>query len=225
MAKRTFSDFAVPHLDQRSIPIPQKIFFLTLASMVGSFVLLLISLLDLGILSLWVNPPLAFITLIYHAAVLLLSQKKRSPESPSYFSTVTFCAYIIAVVWLVAFIITVVVLAVYKNDYTPDGLRRHGLPVSDHTQRLQVFLTLYEFILVCGIGLTGHLMIIAEGDPETWRSDYSDVAHHDKEDRHIGHASRPSSSRSHLVISKPIPISDSNMTEFGQPPHTSFVNS
>lgn len=125
--------------------------------------------LDLGVFSLWINPPLSLFTIVYHASVLVLSQRKRKAEEPSYFSTVTICAYILAIVWFVAFIVTVVVLASYKGDYRVESLQHRGLPVSVETQRLQIFLTLFEFIVVGGIGMKGHMIARSEGDPASWR--------------------------------------------------------
>ena len=106
----------------------------------------------------------------------------------SYFSTVVLCAYLLAVVWLAAFVMTVVIISVFKGDYTPESLLNRGLPVSIHTQRLQCFLTVFEFCIILGVGVTGHLLAREEGsDPPTWRpkkeQDEKVRQHHGKSSR------------------------------------------
>ena len=125
--------------------------------------------LDLGVLSLWVNPPTALITMAYHASVLLVARRKRTEEDPSYFFTIIVLAYLLAVMWLIAFIFTVMIIASWKGNYRPESLHEQGLPVTIHTQQLQCVLTAFEFVAVGGIGLKGYLIARKEGVPEGWR--------------------------------------------------------
>ena len=91
------------------------------------------------------------------------------PNSPSYFSTAIFSAYIMVIMWFIAFILTVVVLATSGNVFQMEVLRDG--PANVHTQRVQIFLTLYEMLVVGGIAVTGHVIVWKEGpDPEGWRN-------------------------------------------------------
>lgn len=125
--------------------------------------------LDLGYLSMWFNPCASIITIIYHIAVILIARRKVVPNSPSYFSTAIFSAYIMVIMWFIAFILTVVVLATSGNVFQMEVLRDG--PANVHTQRVQIFLTLYEMLVVGGIAVTGHVIVWKEGpDPEGWRN-------------------------------------------------------
>ena len=73
------------------------------------------------------------------------------------------------IMWFVAFILTIVVLASSAEIFQTEGLR--GGPANVHTQRVQVFLTLYEMLVIGGIAVKGHVMVWKEGpDPEGWRN-------------------------------------------------------
>jgi len=135
--------------------------------------------LDFGYLSMRLNPCISAYTLIYHIGVILIGFRKRTPHAPSYFSTAIFSGYLLTVVWFVAFILTIVVLASgHTPYYQVVWLRSQGLPVTVHTQRAQVFLTLYETAVVGGMALKGHSIVHKEGpDPHDWR--YADVAKND----------------------------------------------
>lgn len=161
-------------LAPRSIPLPISLFILTCISLLASFILLVVSLLDLGVLSLWINPCASVFTVIYNTSVLVLAQRKRRIDSPSYFSTCIICAYFLAVLWLVAFSVTTMVLVSWKENYQPEELHQQtGLPVTVQTQRLQCFLTILELFVLGGITVKGHL-ILRKGDPESWRPMYED---------------------------------------------------
>ncbi|KAJ6598846.1 hypothetical protein DFH09DRAFT_16681 [Mycena vulgaris] len=166
-----------PHLPDgltvQSIPLPKSIFILTCISIIASVILLVISMLDLGLLSLWINPCASLFTAVYNISILVLARRKRRIDAPSYFSTCIICAYILAVMWLVAFATTMVL--VWKGNYRPEVLyRQHGLPVTVHTQRLQCFLAGVELFVLGGIAVKGHLIARKEGDPKSWRPTYED---------------------------------------------------
>lgn len=144
-------------------------FYLTCVSLVNTLLVLAFSLLDYGVLSLWVNPAACVVTIIFHCSVIALSRQKRDIENPSYFSTIVVCTYLLALVWFSSMVITVAVLLSHKGDFTVDGLRRYGLHVSIYTQRLQCVLAAVEFLLMAGIGVNGHLLARKEGDPASWR--------------------------------------------------------
>jgi len=163
------------------LPIPRSIILFTCASMPGACVLLIVSMLDLGYLSMRLNPCVSIYTLLYHIGVLLIGRRKRTPDSPSYFSTAIFSGYLLAVVWLVALILTIVVLASgHMPYYQVVWLRQQGLPVTVHSQRVQVFLTMYEMVMVGGMALKGHSIVYYEGpDPHDWR--YAEFDKNDEE--------------------------------------------
>ena len=130
-----------------SFSLPRSIFLFTCASLLGSCVLLIISMLDLGYLSMWVNPCASIITIIYHICVILISRRKRVPNAPSYFSTAIFSAYLLVIVWITAFILTTVVLvSSHGNAFRALGLQQG--PASVYTHRAQIALTLYELLVV-----------------------------------------------------------------------------
>ncbi|KAG5648885.1 hypothetical protein DXG03_000234 [Asterophora parasitica] len=154
------------------LPVPRSILLLTCFSIPGALTLLIVSMLDFGYLSMRVNPCISIYTLLYHLGVVLIGRRKRTPEAPSYFSTAVFSCYLLTVVWFVALILTIVVLASgHMHPYYQFAwLRLQGLPVTVHTQRAQVFLTLYETLMVGGLALKGHSIVHHEGpDPHDWR--------------------------------------------------------
>ncbi|KAJ7682579.1 hypothetical protein DFH06DRAFT_1290001 [Mycena polygramma] len=159
-----------------TLPLPTSIFILTCTSLLSSFTLLVVSLLDLGVLSLWINPCAALFTVIYNISILVLAYRKRRIDAPSYFSTIIVCGYFLAVLWIAAFSVTTMVLVSWKGDYRPEDLhQRLGLPVSVHTQRLQCALAALESILLGGIAVNGHLIVKHDGpNPESWRRIYEE---------------------------------------------------
>jgi len=124
---------------------------------------------DLGYLSMWMNPIMAIVTILFLVIVLVMSRKKRSKDS-TYFSTVVVCAYLIGVVWFVAFILTNVIAAV-KGDrfFSVAELKGNGLPATVATQRAQVILALLETVVLEAFAIKGHLMIREEGSSEDWK--------------------------------------------------------
>jgi len=156
-------------LPSSPFPLPRSLFLITCASSLGACLILIVSMFDLGYLSMWFNPCASIVTLIYHAGVLLIARRPRVPDAPSYFSTAIFSAYLLVFAWLVAFILTTTVLASgHVGSYRVADLR--GLPANVHSQRLQVFLTLYEMVAVAGMALKGHAIVLKEGsDPPGWR--------------------------------------------------------
>lgn len=161
--------FEFPHpIEANSVPLPRSLFYLTCVSILNAFLLLLISCLDLGYFSYWMNPPLSLITIIYHCVVLLVARRKRKPEDPSYFSTAIMCAYILAIFWLAALIATIVSLAVSKANYA-EILSHNRLPVSVFTQRFQCALDVFGVALVGSVGVKGNMIANEDGDPPNWR--------------------------------------------------------
>ncbi|KAJ3822440.1 hypothetical protein F5880DRAFT_1574729 [Lentinula raphanica] len=160
---------AFPHpVKQEDITIPRSLLYLIVSSLFVSFLLLIVSFLDLGYCSLWLTPPLCLFTLLYFAGVLFLSRMERTAEEPTYFPTVVFIGYIMTILWLVAFILTVVVFAVYPNIVA--GLRHLGLhTVSVGLQRFECLLCMTNLGLVGGFTARSHVIAMEEGDPENWR--------------------------------------------------------
>ncbi|KAJ3741482.1 hypothetical protein DFH05DRAFT_346385 [Lentinula detonsa] len=173
MQQPALSSFSVsaafPHpIKQEDITIPRSLLYIIVSSLFISFLLLIVSLLDFGYCSLWLTPPLCLFTLLYFSGVLVLSRMERSAEDPTYFPTVVFIGYIMTIFWLVSFILTVVVFAVYPHIV--DGLRQLGLhTVSVGLQRFQCLLCMINLGLVGGFTARSHVIAMEEGDPENWR--------------------------------------------------------
>jgi hypothetical protein len=145
-------------------------FYLTLASTLLLFILLPVSLLDLGVLSLWITPPMAIFTMGYHIATLVIARRKRTPGHTSYFSTVVLFAFVLGIGWFVAFLGTAVIAGQWKGDYTIEKLRKKGLATTVDAQRLQIVFTLIELALVLAIGIRGFKLASKEGHtPDSWR--------------------------------------------------------
>jgi len=127
--------------------------------------------LDLGYLSLWLTPCASVYTIIYHIGVLLIAHRKRVPNNPSYFSTAIFSGYLLAAIWLAAFISTIIVLALsHVEYYQVSRLQQQGLPATVSTQKIQIILSLYQFAVVGGMAVKGHSIVAKNGpDPPDWR--------------------------------------------------------
>ncbi|KAK2466086.1 hypothetical protein APHAL10511_001728 [Amanita phalloides] len=154
----------------RNLPLPLSLFVLTIISFTFACILLVLSMLDLGYLSMWMNPVMALLTVFYHGAVLLLSRRKRTASDPTYFSTVIVCAYLFGLAWFVAFVLTNVVIAI-KGDrfFSLEDIKGMGLPASIGSQRAQVIFSLLEAVVLEAYAIKGHLIIRESGDPEDWR--------------------------------------------------------
>ncbi|KAF8631554.1 hypothetical protein AX15_002308 [Amanita polypyramis BW_CC] len=153
-----------------NLPLPLPLFILMFISFTLAWILLVLSMLDLGYLSMWMNPVMSLLTIIYHLAVLLLSRTKRTVKDPTYFSTVVVCAYLFGIVWFVAFILTNIAIVVRDDRFfSLEDIKRLGLPASVGSQRAQVILTLLEAVVLEAYAIKGHLIIRERGDPEDWR--------------------------------------------------------
>ncbi|KAF8351605.1 hypothetical protein F5887DRAFT_938297 [Amanita rubescens] len=148
-----------PPPPRSNLPLPLPLFILTIISLTFSWLLVVLSMLDLGYLSMWMNPTMSFLT-----------RKKRTTKDPTYFSTIIVCAYLFGIVWFVAFIITNVILA-SNNDrfYNLGDVKKMGLPASVGSQRAQVIFALFETVVLEAFAIKGHLIIKETGDPEDWR--------------------------------------------------------
>jgi hypothetical protein len=160
---------AFPHpIKQEELTIPRSLFYLSTSSILVTFILLIVSLLDLGYCSLWLTPPVCILTLIYFAGVLYVSRMERTVEDPTYFSTVVVVGYVMTSIWLIAFILTIVVFAVYPHMV--EALEQRGLhSVSVGLQRFQCILCVANLGLVGGFAVRSHIIAMVEGDPENWR--------------------------------------------------------
>ncbi|KIL70215.1 hypothetical protein M378DRAFT_609815 [Amanita muscaria Koide BX008] len=152
-----------------NLPLILPLFILTCVSLLFSLILFILSMLDLGYLSMWMNPTMALITIIFHVTVLVLSRKRAAHDS-TFFSAVVVCAYLLGVVWFVAFILTNIVAAV-KSDrfFGLDELKGNGLPATIGSQRGQIILTLFETVVLEAFAIKGHLAVREKNDPEDWR--------------------------------------------------------
>jgi len=172
MRKLVLSSLATstfPHpIKENAITIPRSLFYLSTSSIVISFILLIVSLLDLGYCSLWLTPPVSLFTLTYFVGVLILSRTPRTDEDPTYFSTVVLVGYIMTLLWLIAFILTIVVFAAYPHMV--EALRQNGLhTVSVGLQRFECILCITNLGLVGGFTARSHIISMVDGEPENWR--------------------------------------------------------
>jgi hypothetical protein len=149
-----------------TLPMPRIIFILTCGSTLLTFVILPLSLLDLGNFSYWVNPPMAVMTLLYHAGVLLIAQVPRKPNRPTFFLTIMLLACFLGVGWFVGF---VTMIAVFAQPKVMPQLQAQGLPVSVAGHAIQLVAVLLECVVVMLLGAKGLLIYKRQGDPETWR--------------------------------------------------------
>jgi hypothetical protein len=158
-----------PHpIKQNAISMPRSLFYLSTSSIVISFILLIVSLLDLGYFSLWLTPPVSLVTLMYFAGVLILSRMERTEEDPTYFSTVVLVGYFITLIWLVAFILTIIVFAAYPHIV--EALHQQGLhTVTVGLQRFECILCITNLGLVGGFTARSHIIAMVDGEPENWR--------------------------------------------------------
>jgi len=154
-----------------NVPLPVSLFWLSTSSSLVAFILLPVSLLDLGVLSFYINPPVTIFTILYHGFVLVVSQRPRKPDHPTYYASAILFAFLLDITWIVAFITTTVVYASMQQDefYSVNNLKSHGLPVSLGTQRFQIFLTLLLAILTGGMAFKGYKIAQEEGEPDSWR--------------------------------------------------------
>lgn len=158
-----------PHpIKQNAVTIPRSLFYLSTSSIVISLILLIVSLLDLGYFSLWMTPPVSLVTLMYFAGVLILSRMERTEEDPTYFSTVVLIGYLMTLLWLIAFILTIVVFAAYPHIV--EALRQQGLhTVTAGLQRFECILCITNLGLVGGFTARSHTIAMVDGQPENWR--------------------------------------------------------
>ncbi|KAJ7590796.1 hypothetical protein C8J56DRAFT_933918 [Mycena floridula] len=162
---------SIPEVIQRPpVPMPRSLFYLSISSSVAAFILLPLSLLDLGILSFYVNPPVTVFTILYHGFVLFVSQRPRKAHHPTYYATIVLFAFVLTIGWLIAFISSLVVFTVHRHGiYDVERLANDGLPATVHSQRLQVLLTFTELLLTGGMAIKGFMIAAEEGEPDSWR--------------------------------------------------------
>lgn len=109
-------------------------------------------------------------TLLYHGFVLVVSQRPRKPNHPTYYASAILFAFVLDIAWLIAFICTTVVYTSQAAGfYSIQNLSSKGLPVTVGTQRLQIILSLTLVILTGGMAVKGYLIAQAEGEPDSWR--------------------------------------------------------
>lgn len=167
-----------------NVPLPVSLFWLSTSSSLVAFILLPVSLLDLGVLSFYINPPVTIFTILYHGFVLVVSQRPRQPDHPTYYASAILFAFLLDIAWIVAFITTTVVYASMQQHgfYSVNNLRSNGLPVSLGTQRFQIFLTLLLAILTGGMAYKGYRIAQEEGEPDSWRPEGLEKYYEDFDD-------------------------------------------
>ncbi|KAH8830396.1 hypothetical protein DL96DRAFT_940184 [Flagelloscypha sp. PMI_526] len=133
-----------------------------------------LSLLDIGILSFYLNPCFAIFTLLLNGSILLVARRSRKLDSPSFFWTAVICQDLLAVLWLAAHIVTVAVIALpsLRTLYNPALVRHHGLPAYFPVQVCQAVVTALETMVVVAWSIKGHLLMGKEketGEDVRWR--------------------------------------------------------
>ncbi|KAJ3575809.1 hypothetical protein NP233_g835 [Leucocoprinus birnbaumii] len=159
-----------PIIQFRPLGLPLNLFIIYVTSSINSIIVLLLSLLDLGYLSIWTIPPVSFFTIVSHFAFLFLVHAPRSESAPSYFSTVIVCVYILAAAWFIASIAALVVAGLAdKWKWNLDVLDDSGGAATVGSQIAQVLFSWVEIGLLVAFGFIGHRQVIDEGEPESWR--------------------------------------------------------
>ncbi|KAJ6628849.1 hypothetical protein B0H10DRAFT_101143 [Mycena sp. CBHHK59/15] len=136
------------------MPPPKSLLLLNVLSLSLAVLTLLLSLWDLGILSLWLGPTASVLTIAYHTTVLLLTHKR--PELSVMHTVPTIAlAYLLSVVWLGTFAVMVIIdygnedggqIAVFCfNIQFPSSVR--------DTQQLQFILAPMETCLLGDIAI------------------------------------------------------------------------
>lgn len=150
--------------------LPLLLFILYVSSSFTSLLLLLLSLLDLGYLSLWLIPPLSIFTLVSHAAFPFLARAPRTEAAPSYFSTLVVCAYVLAIAWFIAFVAALAVAAMKGRwRWSLQVVEDSGGAATIGTQAAQVVLSCLEVGLLVTFAVKAHRRVIYSGEPESWR--------------------------------------------------------
>ncbi|KAF9452993.1 hypothetical protein P691DRAFT_116449 [Macrolepiota fuliginosa MF-IS2] len=153
-----------------SFGLPLLLFILYALSGFISLVLLTLSLLDLGYLSLWVIPPLSLFTVVAHAIFPFLARIPRTATFPSYFSTLVICVYILAIAWFVAFVAALVIAAMKEHwRWDLEVIKDSGSVATRGSQIVQVVLSCLECGLLGAFGVWGHRRVLDTGEPEFWR--------------------------------------------------------
>lgn len=160
---------SVSQLPIAGIPMPRPIFYLTCASSLNTFLILPVSFLDYGGFSLFVTPPMAIFTLLYHATVFVVSQRPRKKDRPTYYSTMILFTFFLNIGWIIAVVTTALVLFTPNHDFAPIKLKAQGLPVSEVGQYFQFAATILECMLILAIGVKGLMIANEEGEPDSWR--------------------------------------------------------
>ncbi|KAF8076588.1 hypothetical protein FPV67DRAFT_423282 [Lyophyllum atratum] len=134
---------------------PRSIVFLTCFSLFLATAILVLSLLNLGRLSLWMDPAFAICTLVYHTSLLVLVYVR--PQKASMFLVPSIaCAYLLAVAWLASFSV-MAILGCGRHAHlqfsgivifaTPDD----SYPITLHT--FECILVPCESIIICSLAV------------------------------------------------------------------------
>ncbi|KAJ7490382.1 hypothetical protein B0H11DRAFT_1022599 [Mycena galericulata] len=140
------------------MPPPKSLLLLNLLSLIVATLTFLISLLDLGILSLWMDPIASLFTIIYHSTLLLMSY--NCPKSSVMHSVPAIAlAYLLSFIWLGAFAVMVIISYGQGNE-TQINVFSMNVQFPDHfqlTQQFQLLLAPLEFSLLGDIAIRSTL--------------------------------------------------------------------
>jgi hypothetical protein len=131
----------------------RTVHILTIMSFVGSILVFVLSMLDLGFASLWTNPVISPLTIIYHIVILVLQAKDNrsrasaSPQYPTAKVGSVVIAYLLACAWLVP-VFTLVFMGGLWGDFLPDTKPQAA---NKTTVSFQLIFTVVECLLVLAI--------------------------------------------------------------------------
>ncbi|KAJ7721158.1 hypothetical protein DFH07DRAFT_932888 [Mycena maculata] len=135
------------------MPPPKSLLLLNCLSLGIAILTLIISLVDLGILSVWMNSSASVFTIIYHSTLLLMS--RNGPESGVMHSVPAIAlAYMLSVAWLGAFAVMVIIAS--GNDPSEINLFNSNIQFPEwakNTQQIQFILVPTEFSLLGDIAI------------------------------------------------------------------------
>ncbi|TFK43704.1 hypothetical protein BDQ12DRAFT_675419 [Crucibulum laeve] len=137
-------------------PLPGSIRLLTWMSLFLILMILILSLLDFGLLSCFINPIAAVLNMIYHLTVLLATHF-RPAKAAAFTVTAISLGFLLSLTWLSAFL--VMVFVALKGGAACDlfGLDIQFSNTVISTQRIQLLFTMLEFAIMVDLSIRSTL--------------------------------------------------------------------
>ncbi|KAJ3788698.1 hypothetical protein GGU10DRAFT_95029 [Lentinula aff. detonsa] len=154
--------------------IPGTMIWLHHISLLTSVSVVVMSIFDYGMLSLYMNPLTGLLTIFFHASLLILAHKRPELKGMISVEAVVF-AYLLSLTWLACFVVMVYVA--WKSQMKTIrivGMNETFLTAIDNaTQRLQLMCTSLEF------GLLGDLAVRSTWARRYGFEDYAETEYDD----------------------------------------------